>query len=140
MGKATFDHTLKLMPEQRAAEAARSRALRLFGENLGLNELRNSEIAEKLKVQTALPRPQEPTQQRKPRKRAAGGGAKRRLSGDTIEHGKSIMRAELGLDPGWAANRQACCVMVKDELKLTCHWQTVAKWVVDPVLAERGLR
>ena len=126
MGKATFDHTLKLTPEQRAAEEERARGLRLFGESLGLNG-----IAERLKAQAAS---QAPTRKRK---RAAGGGAKRRLSDDTIESGKSLMRAELHLDPGWATNLQACCVMVKDQLKLTCHWHTIATWIVRPALIER---
>ena len=77
MGKAAFDHTLKLTPEQRAAGAERARGLRLFGERLGLNKLRNSGVAEELKAGTALPRPQEPTQQPKAAsaRRAAGPSA-----------------------------------------------------------------
>ena len=139
MGKAAFDHTLKLTPEQRAAGAERARGLRLFGERLGLNKLRNSGVAEELKAGTALPRPQEPTQQRK-RKRAAGGGAKRKLSDDVVEHGKKFVRGELDLQPGWASNFQACCVHVKEKLKLPCRsWQTVGTWIVKPVLIERGL-
>jgi hypothetical protein len=137
VGKAAFNHTLELTPEQRAAGAERAQALRLIGENLGLNKLRNSEIAGKL---TALQGPQEPTQQRKPRKRAAGGGAKRQLSDDMVERGKSLMRRELDLHPGWASNIQACCVHVEKRLKLNCHWQTVLTWIVRPVLIERGLR
>jgi hypothetical protein len=138
MGKAAFDHTLKLTPEQRAAGAERARGLRLFGERLGLNKLRNSGVAEELKAGTALPRPQEPTQQPKPRKRAAGGGAKRKLSDDMVERGKSIVRRELDLDPGWASHFRACCELVKHRLTLTCHWQTVDTWIVRPVLIERG--
>jgi hypothetical protein len=139
VGKAAFDHTLKLTPEQRAAGAERARALRLLGEHLGLNKLRNSGVAEELKAGTALPRPQEPTQQPKARKRAAGGGAKRKLSDDMVEQGRSFLRGVLDLDPGWAINFAACCVMVKHPLKLTCHRQTVGTWIVKPVLIERGL-
>src|ERR1700733_14320715 len=99
MGKAAFDHTLKLTPEQRAAAAERARALRLIGEDLGLNKLRTSGIAEELKAGAALPRSQEGTRQRKARKRAAGGGAKRKLSDPMVERGKGIVRRELDLDP-----------------------------------------
>jgi hypothetical protein len=52
VGKATFDHILKLTPEQRAAEEERARGLRLFGESLGLNG-----IAERLKAQAASQAP-----------------------------------------------------------------------------------
>ena len=139
MGKAACDHTLKLTPEQRAADAERARVLRLFGESLGLNKLRNSGVAEELKAGTALPSPQEPTQQRK-RKRAAGGGAKRKLPDDLVERGRASFGSELDLQPGWGINFQACCVHVQNRLKLTnCHWQTVGTWIVKPVLIERGL-
>ena len=140
MGKAAFDHTLKLTPEQRAVGAERARGLRLFGESLGLNKLRNSGVAEELKAGAALPRPQEPTQQPKPRKRA---GRRRGQAKAVRRHGgawKGTARRELDLDPGWASHFRACCEMVKHRLKLNCHWETVSTWIVKPVLIERGLR
>jgi hypothetical protein len=75
-------------------------------------------------------------QQRK-RKRAAGGGSKRKLPDDVVERGKSLLRAELIRDPILAKNIYACAVTMRDQLKLTCGAQTIARWIVKPVRAER---
>ena len=137
MGKSPFDYTISLTPEQRAAAVEQARVLRQLGERLGLNKLRNPELAARIRARTAPP---EPTLQRKTRKRAAGGGAKRKISDDQIEHGKAIARRELDRDPLWASLSEAFCEDIRGRLKLRCHWQTIETWIVKPVLKERGLR
>jgi hypothetical protein len=86
--------------------------------------------------------------QRKPaqpeRKRAKGGGAKRSLSPDEINQGKSYCHRMLDEDPTWVdrvgLEAAALSVIAKVLTRLDPKsWQTVKRHIVVPVLKERGL-
>lgn len=69
-------------------------------------------------------------------KRKHGGGRPRKLSPEAVEYAKKFFREELR-DPRWRTSSvQACSLHVNNSLKLGCHWETIAKWIVEPVLNE----
>jgi hypothetical protein len=147
MGKGYVD----LTPPQRAAEAKRTRLLKLFGEKHDLKDAQERMrligednglaetarlIAEK-NAEMAEAEPQGPRPRQ--RKRKSGGGNKPMLPEQTIIDGKAAYNGMLDEDATWANNKTASAKRVIELLKLgdsVSVW-TIKRWIVIPVLRDR---
>jgi hypothetical protein len=78
-----------------------------------------------------------PIPKRPTRRRAKGGGMKRKLSDEQITRGRQMFRKMLSADPGWADQRQAAALLIIEKLKLAVHPRTVQRHIINPVLEER---